>query len=70
MVFIHVPILKDIGFNHVQSPEQTYQDISYYMANVLRENPDVVPPVKIADKDRIVQHGFDLKQSFRHRKVV
>jgi hypothetical protein len=34
----------------------------------MKESPDIKPPVEIHDKDKITGHGFDLKQSFRHRK--
>lgn len=64
----NIPILGDLGFASVIPPEQMYQDIEFFMTNVLRESPDTKIPVIISDKDRIIQHGFDLKQSFRHRK--
>ena len=48
--------------------EQTYQNISYALVNQLRDSPDLAPPVAIDDKYKIVAAGFDLKQSFRHRK--
>lgn len=50
------------------TPQEMYQQLSYYIGNVLRDSPDKQPPVQVSDKDRILQHGFDLKQSFRHRK--
>src|ERR1019366_2001257 len=62
------PKLVDMKFATKLSPEQLYQDLSCFMGNTMRGSPDIDTPVKLADKDRIVQHGFDLKQSFRHRK--
>ena len=63
-----IPILGQLGIDKIIPPEQLYQDISYYLANVLRESPDLVVNDNMTDKEKIVQHGFDLKQSFRHRK--
>lgn len=63
-----IPKLKDIGFTSLVDPVKLFYDISFFMTNVLRDNPDVQPPVEVSDKDKIPQHGFDLKQSFRHRK--
>lgn len=63
----NIPVLKDYGIPSIIPAEQMYQDISYFIGNVMHESPDTAPPVTISDKDRIVQHGFDLKKSFRHR---
>jgi hypothetical protein len=62
------PILQDYGIDKVIPPEQMYQDLAYFIGNTMKDSPDTTPPVQIDNKDRIVQHGFDLKQSFRHRK--
>jgi hypothetical protein len=63
-----IPNLGDLGFASIIKPEQLYQEIAYYISNIMVESVDIKPPVDLVDKDRIVQHGFDLKQSFRHRK--
>lgn len=63
-----IPILADLDFQRLYSPEQLYQDISYFMGNQIKESPDTSPRTTMTDKERIVQHGFDIKQSFRHRK--
>jgi hypothetical protein len=63
-----IPILEQLGIDKIIPPEQLYQDISYFMANVLRDSPDLIVNDNMTDKEKIVQHGFDLKQSFRHRK--
>lgn len=60
-----IPNLGQLGFASVISAEQMYQTLAMYLANVIRENPDNTPPAHVSDKDRIVQHGFDLKTSFR-----
>lgn len=63
-----IPMLAEYGFNNIIPPEQLYQELEYYLCNILRDSPDIQPPVVIGDKDMIVSKGFDLKQSFRHRK--
>lgn len=60
-----IPILSRMDVPSLISPFQIYQDIAYFIGNTLNANPDIAPPVTLADKDRIVGHGFDLKQSFR-----
>lgn len=62
-----VPTLKNLGIASIISPEQIYQDIAYYIGNVMKDSPDMAPPTVLTDKEKIVQHGFDLKKSFRHR---
>lgn len=64
----YVPSLAKLGFQSVMDAQTVYRDIEFFMNNVLRDTPDTKPPVDISDKDRIRQHGFDLKASFRHRK--
>lgn len=61
-----VPNLSEFRLANVYPAEQIYQDISYFMGNLINDSPDLAPPVKISDKDRIIQYGFDLKSSFRH----
>jgi hypothetical protein len=56
-----IPILKDIGFDKLISPEQLYQDISYFVGNIIKESPDMMPPTKMSDKEKILQHGFDIR---------
>lgn len=63
-----IPNLGDCGFAKYMDPELLYQEISYFITNKLSANPDTVVPVQIEDKYKITQAGFDLKQSFRHRK--
>lgn len=58
--------LSCIQFYKVMSADIIAQEINMYLLNKVNpENNTVI----IADKDRIVQHGFDLKQSFRKRKA-
>lgn len=62
-----LPILATLGFTCVMDAEQLYQEIAYFLSNVIKESPDMSPPSKMTDKEKISQHGFDLKKSFRHR---
>lgn len=63
-----LPILKDLGFASFIPATTMYQDIAYFMSNTIRTNPDNQPPVEVGNTDKITGHGFDIKQSFRHRK--
>lgn len=63
------PRISDIrGLVGMLDAQQTYQSIAYAIANQLKPSPDTSPPIEIDDKYKIVAAGFDLKQSFRHRK--
>lgn len=63
------PILKDIeGLVAHYPAEQIFQDLSYFLVNMMKTSPDESPISPMTDKEKIVQHGMDLKQSFRHRK--
>lgn len=66
-----VPNLGELGFASIKSAEQTYQDISYFVGNtMLVPTPDNMPVIKQTDKEKVLAHGLDLKQSFRHRKII
>lgn len=62
-----LPNLGDMGFAALYEPAQLYQDLAYFIGNVMSDSPDLATPSKMTDKEKISQHGFDLKQSFRHR---
>jgi len=62
-----VPILQNLHFAKFFSPEQMYQDIAYFVSNKMVTSPDLVVNNNMTDKEKIVQHGFDIRQSFRHR---
>jgi hypothetical protein len=64
----NIPVLSEYGVAHYIQPEQLYQDIAYYVSNKMVLSPDLEVHDNMTDKEKIVQHGFDLKQSFRHRK--
>lgn len=64
----NVPILSSYGIPSLISAQQMYQEIAYFISNKMCENADIKPPVIVSNKDLIVSKGFDLNQSFRHRK--
>jgi hypothetical protein len=64
-----VPNLGALGLGKLLAAEQLYQEIEYFMGNLINENPDTQPPAEVSDKDKIKQHGFDLKTSFRRGKT-
>jgi hypothetical protein len=59
------PRLKDYGFEKIKDPVAAFQELSMYLANILVEQKVVD---SVDDRHRIEGHGFDIKQSFRHRK--
>jgi hypothetical protein len=61
-----VPILSEFDIPSRVRPEDMWQNIYSCHTNLLRKNPDKAVPVQLADKDRIVKAGFDLKTSFRN----
>lgn len=63
---INIPCLNDIsGFSQRIPPQTAYQELYYFIINIINNNPDVIPPVEVNNTQKIIQHGFDLKQSFR-----
>lgn len=58
------PKLADLQFYKVIEPWRAYQELSMFLGNIAA--PDRVP-VTIADRDRVQQHGFDMKYGFRTR---
>lgn len=68
-----VPCLSLIKcFAKKYNENQLYQDLCYYLGNVINESPDVQPAGKPEQTniEKVVSHGFDKKQSFRHRKIL
>jgi hypothetical protein len=63
-----IPNLGEIGMAPLVAPEIMYQDISFFVGNVLKVSPEQMHPSPMSNKDKISSHGFDLVQSFRHRK--
>lgn len=63
-----IPNLGELGISAFYKPEELFQKIQQFIANVIRTNPDIAVPVAQDNNNKIVSHGFDLKTSFRHRK--
>jgi hypothetical protein len=61
------PNLSILGIPTVYPAEQIYMDITYFISNIMKDTPDIKPPVEIHDKHKLISHGFD-KHSFKHRK--
>lgn len=64
----NIPILKDLSFPSFISAEQMYQELSQFISSKMKDNPDTYIPDASSDKEKILQHGFDMEKSFRHRK--
>lgn len=62
-----IPNLGQLGMAKILPAEQCYQDIAYFVGNMLHENPDQSPRSEMSDKEKIESHGFDKRISFRHR---
>lgn len=61
------PNLGQLGIPAIIPAEQMYQNICHYLTNVLRDSPDSSPVSPMTDQQKVVSHGFDKIQSFRHR---
>ena len=57
-----IPCLADFGFASLIPANEMYEKI-YAFLGWLKDNPE--PPNNQTDKDKILAHGFDLKNSFR-----
>lgn len=62
------PNLGDLGIGKYITDEEMYQHLSYFVGNLIKTSPDMMPEYVVADKDKILQHGFDYKTSFRNVK--
>lgn len=64
--YTNIP-LRYLGITDVfGSIEKLSQEISYCIGNVILNKN--APPVEVENNIKILGHGFDLKESFRHRK--
>lgn len=62
---VNCPILRDYGFSGIKTPEEMYQDMSYYIGNIMHPSPDMMPASENSDANKVIAHGFDPKLSFR-----
>jgi hypothetical protein len=60
-----VPNLGALGFPKIISAEKMYQDLAYFVGNLIHDTPDLQPPKTLTNDENIIRHGFDLKKSFR-----
>lgn len=64
-LIINAPVLQFMGLNHIKGfdPHEVFMKISTFVAGI-----NTTDMVEINDKSKIVKSGFDIKESFRHRK--
>lgn len=67
-VWQRVPALGALGLPALVPAEQVYQELAMFMGKMYTENPDMQPQHPRTDIEKVEAHGFDKKQSFRHRK--
>lgn len=60
-----MPNLGKAGVASFVNDTDMYQYLSYLIGNKMKDSPDMMPPVVVSDKDKIIGHGFDYKTSFR-----
>lgn len=68
VIFEKVPSLGDLRLAALVPAEQLYQELAMFMGKMYTDNPDTMPKVPMTDVQKVESHGFDKKQSFRHRK--
>ncbi len=59
--------LRPLEFYRVVDAQTAYQEIERYLANTLTSHDE---PSDIADTDKLLQHGFDKRLSFRKGKPL
>lgn len=59
------PVLKALEFYKVLDTYSCFQELSQFLSGVLTFREDIKD--NLSDKDKIRQHGFDLKYGFRKR---
>jgi len=67
-VEVRVPSLGDLGLAAFVPADQLYQELAMFMGKLYSDNPDMMPAVEQTNIQKVEAHGFDKKQSFRHRK--
>jgi hypothetical protein len=60
-----LPLLSDFKFGKYLAAEEIYKEI-YTFISWLKDHPEI--PNNQTDKEKILTHGFDLKDSFRNTK--
>ncbi len=62
----HIPILKNIGIASEVNPLDVYLALEEYFSKEKTKN-ERTESIGLTDKDKISNHGFDLKKSFREK---
>ena len=64
------PVTSEMGLGQFESADKLYQDVGYWLANVINPSPDQLPEARPpqTDVEKAQAHGFDKKVSFRKRK--
>lgn len=60
----HIPILKNIGVAGLIDPLEIYLAFDEYLSKQITKN-ERAESVGITDKEKVINHGFDTKTSFR-----
>jgi len=60
------PLMKSFSFHKILSAQELYIEVETFLGWV-KDNPPI--PNNQTNKEKIISNGFDLKQSFRHRKT-
>jgi hypothetical protein len=65
----HYPVTSEMGLGLFISPDKLYQEVGYWLTNIINPSPDIMPMGKPpqTDVEKAVSHGFDKKISFRKR---
>lgn len=63
---VQYPKLDELGFYNIIGAEEAYQEIEYYLFNVLNKSDADVPVG--TDVEILESKGFDRKNSFRKEK--
>lgn len=66
-IYGQCPILADLGMPAFVPATEMYQNLAYFMGNLMNVSPDKAPPVEVSNNQKILKSGFDLVKSFRHR---
>ena len=64
-----LPNLGKVGVAGYIDANEMYQNLSYLIGNLMHDSPDMMPPVIVSDKIKILGHGFDYKTSFRGKVI-
>lgn len=64
-----IPNLGKVGVAGYIDANELYQNLSYLIGNLMHDSPDMMKPIVVSDKIKILGHGFDYKTSFRGKVI-